>query len=113
MYIIHNNQNHTDGGISNGGTLNVFAAGNLTLQSPHTLARSSIYCPSNGICNIHCLIENACDFSKIYSSDGSIINIIANGSFSFPSSTISVANHTNLNLICDGYHSCHSVVVGM
>lgn len=94
---------------SNGGILNIRGEGN---SSSHILNQAKIICPINGYCNIKCMTENGCDHTDIYSSNGSIITIITNSTWSFQSSIIYLSHHSSINLICDGYLSCADTIIG-
>eukprot|EP01084_Bolivina_argentea_P111104 198339_1 len=93
-----------NGNISNGGALIVRG-----YDFQHILNQVTISCPVNGVCSIQCIAPNACDHATIYASEGSIVNIIANGTHSLQFSNIYSSDNNVIDIICQGYLSCADI----
>ena len=78
-----------------------------------SLNNAQIHCPSHGVCKIECNAPNACDHSNIYGSNGTILNITANGTQSLQSAKIYCPQNGICNIICIGYRACFQILIGM
>ena len=90
------------------GTLNVRGDG-----SSYILNQAIIQCPINGICNIECLSDNACDYAKIYLSNDTILTMIGNASWSLQAVEIYGSDHSSISVVCNAYLACADMIIGI
>eukprot|EP01084_Bolivina_argentea_P219882 372786_1 len=76
------------------------------------MTSSSIYCPPNGLCDIICFHQRACDDSTLIAgASGTLLTVNASSNSAFYDGKILCGNEGTCNLNCDGQDSCRNVLL--